>query len=83
MGARSTSDGPSHSAGEHSDHVARNHIAADFPRDRPRRGLDRQPGAGRRLANITLPIDNSWLNDLATAVVGALIVIVIARVVAR
>jgi uncharacterized membrane protein YeaQ/YmgE (transglycosylase-associated protein family) len=36
-----------------------------------------------KLANVTLPIDNSWLNDLATAVVGALVVIVIARIVAR
>jgi uncharacterized membrane protein YeaQ/YmgE (transglycosylase-associated protein family) len=36
-----------------------------------------------KLANVRLPIENAWVNDLATAVIGALIVIVIARVVAR
>lgn len=36
-----------------------------------------------KLANITLPIGNAWVNDLATAVIGAIIVIVIARVIAR
>jgi len=36
-----------------------------------------------KLANVTLPIDNSWVNDLATAVIGAIIVIVVARVIAR
>jgi uncharacterized membrane protein YeaQ/YmgE (transglycosylase-associated protein family) len=36
-----------------------------------------------KLAGVSLPIDNAWLNDLATAVLGAIIVIVIARIVAR
>jgi len=36
-----------------------------------------------KLAHVSLPIDNAWLNDLATAVIGAIIVIVIARIVAR
>ena len=36
-----------------------------------------------KLAGIALPIEQAWLNDLATAVIGALIVIVIARVIAR
>ena len=36
-----------------------------------------------KLAHIALPIDNAWVNDLATAVIGAIIVIVIARVIAR
>ena len=36
-----------------------------------------------KLAHVTLPIDNAWVNDLATAVIGAIIVIVVARVIAR
>ncbi len=36
-----------------------------------------------KLANVRLPIENAWVNDLATAVIGALIVIVVARVIAR
>jgi uncharacterized membrane protein YeaQ/YmgE (transglycosylase-associated protein family) len=36
-----------------------------------------------KLAHVTLPIDNSWVNDLVTAVIGAIIVIIIARVIAR
>lgn len=36
-----------------------------------------------KLANIALPIDNAWLNDLATAVIGSIIVIVVARLIAR
>jgi uncharacterized membrane protein YeaQ/YmgE (transglycosylase-associated protein family) len=36
-----------------------------------------------KLAGVTLPIGNPWVSDLVTAVIGALIVIIIARVVAR
>ncbi|HEX4296979.1 MAG TPA: GlsB/YeaQ/YmgE family stress response membrane protein [Devosia sp.] len=36
-----------------------------------------------KLAHVTLPIENSWANDLATAVIGAIIVIVVARVIVR
>ncbi len=36
-----------------------------------------------KFANVRLPIENAWVNDLATAVIGALIVIVVARVIAR
>ena len=36
-----------------------------------------------RLAGVTLPIDNVWINDLVTAVIGALVVIVVARVIAK
>jgi uncharacterized membrane protein YeaQ/YmgE (transglycosylase-associated protein family) len=36
-----------------------------------------------KFANMRLPIENSWVNDLATAVIGALIVIVVARIIAR
>jgi uncharacterized membrane protein YeaQ/YmgE (transglycosylase-associated protein family) len=36
-----------------------------------------------KLANVTLPIGNAWVSDLATAVIGAVIVIVVARVIAR
>jgi uncharacterized membrane protein YeaQ/YmgE (transglycosylase-associated protein family) len=36
-----------------------------------------------KLANLSLPIGNAWINDLATAVIGAIIVIVIARIIAR
>ena len=36
-----------------------------------------------KLANVSLPIGNAWLNDLVTAVIGAIIVIVIARIIAR
>lgn len=36
-----------------------------------------------KLANVSLPIGNAWLNDLFTAVIGAIIVIVIARIIAR
>jgi uncharacterized membrane protein YeaQ/YmgE (transglycosylase-associated protein family) len=32
---------------------------------------------------IALPIDNAWINDLVTAIIGALIVIVVARLVAK
>ena len=35
-----------------------------------------------KLAHVTLPLDG-WANDLVTAVIGAIIVIVIARVIAR
>ena len=35
-----------------------------------------------KLAHVTLPLDG-WVNDLVTAVIGAIIVIVIARVIAR
>lgn len=35
-----------------------------------------------KLAHVTLPLEG-WANDLATAVVGALVVIVVARVIAR
>jgi uncharacterized membrane protein YeaQ/YmgE (transglycosylase-associated protein family) len=36
-----------------------------------------------KFANVTLPIGNPWVSDLATAVIGAVIVIVIARIIAR
>jgi uncharacterized membrane protein YeaQ/YmgE (transglycosylase-associated protein family) len=36
-----------------------------------------------KLAGVTLPIGNAWVSDLATAVIGALIVIIIARIIAR
>ena len=36
-----------------------------------------------KLAGVTLPIGNPWVSDLVTAVIGALIVIIIARVIAR
>lgn len=36
-----------------------------------------------KLANVTLPIGNAWANDLATAVIGALIVILVARLVVK
>jgi len=36
-----------------------------------------------KFANVALPIENPWVNDLATAVIGAVIVIVVARIVAR
>jgi uncharacterized membrane protein YeaQ/YmgE (transglycosylase-associated protein family) len=36
-----------------------------------------------KFANVTLPIGNVWVSDLVTAVIGAVIVIVIARIVAR
>ncbi len=32
---------------------------------------------------VALPIDNVWVNDLVTAIIGALIVIVVARLVAK
>jgi uncharacterized membrane protein YeaQ/YmgE (transglycosylase-associated protein family) len=35
-----------------------------------------------KLAHATLPLEG-WLNDLATAVIGAIIVIIIARIVAK
>jgi uncharacterized membrane protein YeaQ/YmgE (transglycosylase-associated protein family) len=34
-------------------------------------------------ARVTLPIDNPWISQIITATIGALIVIVVARVVAR
>lgn len=36
-----------------------------------------------KLANLSLPIQNAWLNDLITAIIGSVIVIVIARIIAR
>ena len=36
-----------------------------------------------KLANVTLPVGNAWVSDLLTAVIGAIIVIIIARIVAR
>lgn len=36
-----------------------------------------------KFAGVTLPIGNQWVSDLVTAVIGALIVIVIARIIAR
>ncbi len=36
-----------------------------------------------KLAGVTLPIGNAWVSDLVTAVIGAIIVIVIARIIAR
>jgi uncharacterized membrane protein YeaQ/YmgE (transglycosylase-associated protein family) len=35
-----------------------------------------------KLAHVTLPVDG-WINDLLTAVIGSIIVIVVARVIAR
>lgn len=35
------------------------------------------------LAGVSLPIDNPWISQIITATIGALIVIVIARVIAR
>lgn len=35
------------------------------------------------LAGIRLPIDNAWVSSIVTATIGALLVIVIARVVAK
>ena len=35
------------------------------------------------LAGIRLPIDNPWVSEIVTATLGALIVIVVARVVAK
>ena len=35
-----------------------------------------------KLAHATLPLEG-WLNDLVTAVIGAIIVIIIARIVAK
>jgi uncharacterized membrane protein YeaQ/YmgE (transglycosylase-associated protein family) len=35
-----------------------------------------------KLAHVALPLEG-WLNDLATAVIGAIIVIIIARIVAK
>jgi uncharacterized membrane protein YeaQ/YmgE (transglycosylase-associated protein family) len=36
-----------------------------------------------KFAGVTLPIGNLWVSDLVTAVIGAIIVIVIARLIAR
>lgn len=36
-----------------------------------------------RLAGVELPIDNPWVSQIVTATIGALIVIVVARVIAR
>lgn len=36
-----------------------------------------------KLAGVTLPIGNVWVSDLVTAVIGAIIVIVVARIIAR
>ncbi len=36
-----------------------------------------------KFAGVTLPIGNAWVSDLATAVIGAIIVIVVARIIAR
>jgi uncharacterized membrane protein YeaQ/YmgE (transglycosylase-associated protein family) len=35
-----------------------------------------------KLAHVSLPLDG-WLNDLATAVIGAIVVILIARIIAK
>lgn len=35
------------------------------------------------LAGIRLPIDNAWVSSIVTATIGALLVIVVARVVAK
>ena len=35
------------------------------------------------LAGVTLPIDNVWVSSIVTATIGALLVIVVARVVAK
>ena len=36
-----------------------------------------------KLADVALPIGNVWVSDLVTAVIGAIIVIVVARIIAR
>ena len=36
-----------------------------------------------KFAGVTLPIGNVWVSDLVTAVIGAIIVIVLARIIAR
>jgi uncharacterized membrane protein YeaQ/YmgE (transglycosylase-associated protein family) len=36
-----------------------------------------------KFTGVTLPIGNAWVSDLVTAVIGAIIVIVIARIIAR
>jgi len=36
-----------------------------------------------KFAGVTLPIGNAWVSDLVTAVIGAIIVIVVARIIAR
>ena len=36
-----------------------------------------------KFAGVTLPIGNVWVSDLVTAVIGAIIVIVVARIIAR
>jgi uncharacterized membrane protein YeaQ/YmgE (transglycosylase-associated protein family) len=36
-----------------------------------------------KFAGVTLPIGNLWVSDLVTAVIGAIIVIVVARIIAR
>ena len=36
-----------------------------------------------KLAGVTLPIGNVWVSDLVTAVIGAIIVILVARIIAR
>jgi uncharacterized membrane protein YeaQ/YmgE (transglycosylase-associated protein family) len=36
-----------------------------------------------KFAGVTLPIGNAWVSDLVTAVIGAIIVIIIARIIAR
>jgi uncharacterized membrane protein YeaQ/YmgE (transglycosylase-associated protein family) len=36
-----------------------------------------------KFAGVTLPIGNQWVSDLVTAVIGAIIVIVVARIIAR
>jgi uncharacterized membrane protein YeaQ/YmgE (transglycosylase-associated protein family) len=35
------------------------------------------------LAGVSLPIDNPWISQIITATIGALIVIVVARVIAK
>lgn len=36
-----------------------------------------------KFAGVTLPIGNLWVSDLVTAVIGAIIVIAVARIIAR
>ncbi len=36
-----------------------------------------------KFAGVTLPIGNQWVSDLVTAVIGAIIVIIAARIIAR
>ena len=36
-----------------------------------------------KFAGVALPIGNVWVSDLVTAVIGAIIVIVVARIIAR